>query len=237
MKMEQIDILAFGAHADDVEIGMAGSLYKWANEGKKIVICDLTEAELSSNGTVDNRHAEAKEAARRLNVKERINLHLPDRGLFLKEEYIKSIAGVIRRYKPLLVFAPFWEDRHPDHGNCAELVKEAFFSAGIRKYETDGGIAHKARQLVYYFINSQPRPDFVVDISLFIEKKLSALRSYESQFLKGPNGVETVLTNGYLERIEARERLYGLEAGVAFAEGFKTERPVLVNNNIFGEGL
>ncbi|MBM7713615.1 bacillithiol biosynthesis deacetylase BshB1 [Bacillus thermophilus] len=237
MKLEQIDILAFGAHADDVEIGMAGSIYKWASEGKKIVICDLTEAELSSNGTVEKRHAEAKEAAQRLHVHERINLHFPDRGLFMKEEYIKRIAGVIRRYKPIVVFAPFWEDRHPDHGNCAALVKEAFFSAGIQKYEADGQSVHKARQLLYYFINSQPRPDVAVDISLFIEEKLFALRAYESQFMKGPNGVETVLTNGYLERIEARERLYGLETGVAFAEGFKTDRPLLVNNNIFGEGL
>ncbi|MFS0645027.1 bacillithiol biosynthesis deacetylase BshB1 [Siminovitchia sp. 179-K 8D1 HS] len=237
MKLNHIDILAFGAHADDVEIGMAGSLYKWANEGKKIVICDLTEAELSSNGTVETRRGEALEAARRLHVQERINLHFPDRGLFLKEEYIRSIAGVIRRYKPVLVFAPFWEDRHPDHGNCRKLVKEAFFSAGIQKYEADGRSGHKARQLLYYFINCQPRPDFVVDISSFIEQKLFALRAYESQFMKRPNGVETVLTSGYLERIEARERLYGLEAGVAFAEGFKTDRPVLVNNNIFGEGL
>jgi bacillithiol biosynthesis deacetylase BshB1 len=232
-----MDILAFGAHADDVEIGMAGSIYKWAKEGKKIAICDLTEAELSSNGTVEKRHAEAMEAARRLQVHARINLRFPDRGLFMKEEYIRRITEVIRRYKPLAVFAPYGEDRHPDHGRCAHLVREAFFSAGIRKYETNGQNAHKPKSLFYYFINSRPRPDFVVDISPFIEKKREALLAYQSQFVKSPEGVDTVLTDGYLERIEARERLYGLEAGVAYAEGFKSENPLLVNNNLFGEGM
>ncbi|VEF47988.1 LmbE family protein [Bacillus freudenreichii] len=236
MTREKIDVLAFGAHSDDVEIGMAGSIYQWTVSGRNVVICDLTEAELSSNGTIDTRHQEASESARRLGVLERVNLQLPDRGLFLKDEFIRQVTDVIRKYKPTLVFAPYHRDRHPDHGRCAELVKEAFFSAGIRKYETPGGFdAHKATNLFYYFINSQPRPDFVIDISGYMEKKLDALRAYESQFLPGESGVKTPLTEGYLERIEARERIYGLEAGITFAEGFKTDRPILFNQNIFGE--
>lgn len=238
MMENKIDVLAFGAHSDDVEIGMAGSIYKWTSSGRDIVICDLTEAELSSNGTVETRRQEASESARKLGVSERVNLKFPDRGLFLKDEYIRKITEVIRKYKPTLVFAPFPLDRHPDHGRCAELVKEAFFSAGIQKYETPGGYeAHKAANLFYYFINSQPHPDFVVDISLFMEHKLAALQSYQTQFLPGEAGTKTPLTEGYLERVESRERTFGLETGVTFAEGFKTDRPILINQNIFGEGL
>lgn len=127
MIQESIDVLAFGAHSDDVEIGMAGSIYKWTASGRNVVICDLTRAELSSNGTVETRQREAAEAAGKLGVLERVNLKLPDRGLFFKDEYIRQIADLIRKYTPTLIFAPFSEDRHPDHGRCAELVKEAFF--------------------------------------------------------------------------------------------------------------
>ena len=238
MIQEKIDVLAFGAHSDDVEIGMAGSIRKWTTSGRNVVICDLTKAELSSNGTVETRLQEALTAAKKLGVMERVNLQLPDRGLFLKDEYIRQIAGLIRKFRPTLVFAPFPEDRHPDHGHCAELVKEAFFSAGIRKYETSGDYAaHKASNLFYYFINSQPRPDFAIDISKFMDHKLTALQAYRTQFLPGESGIQTPLTEGYLERIEAREMIYGLEAGVTFAEGFKTDRPLLINQNIFGEEL
>ncbi|MFD1707150.1 bacillithiol biosynthesis deacetylase BshB1 [Siminovitchia sediminis] len=238
MAQYKVDILAFGAHSDDVEIGMAGSICKWTKNGRTAVICDLTEAELSSNGSVKTRHQEAAQAATCMGVEERLNLRLPDRGLILTDEYIRQITNVIRQYQPKLVFAPFPEDRHPDHGRCAELVKEAFFSAGIRKYETSGGYnAHKAKNLFYYFINSNTRPDFVVDITDFMEKKMSVLQSYQSQFLPGPAGIPTPLTDGYLERVQARERIYGLEAGITYAEGFKTDHPILVNKDIFGEGL
>ena len=236
--MVKIDVLAFGAHADDVEIGMAGSIYKWTAAGKKVAICDLTQAELSSNGTVATRREEAEAAARKLGVFERINLQMPDRGLFMTNEHIRMVTEVIRTYKPRLVFAPYFKDRHPDHGHCAELVKEAYFSAGIGKYSVDSeASAHKAGNLFFYFINNQPAPDFVVDISTSMDKKIEALKAYQSQFLPGPSGVSTPLTDGYLERIKARERIFGLEAGVTFAEGFKASRPLLVNNDLFGEAL
>ncbi len=127
-----IDILAFGAHADDVEIGMGGTIAKYVQQGRKIVICDLTKAEMSSNGTVPLRQEEADKAAEILGVK-RISLDLPDRGLYMKAEYINQIITVIRQYKPALVFAPFLEDRHPDHGNCAKLVEEAVFFGRSKK--------------------------------------------------------------------------------------------------------
>ncbi len=239
MKMEAIklDILAFGAHADDVEIGMGGTIAKYAAEGKWIGICDLTKAEMSSNGTVEIRSREANEAAGILGVKMREALDLPDRGLFLKEEYIREIVRVIRRNKPDIVFAPYFDDRHPDHGSCARLVEEAVFSAAVRKYDENHGLApHRLKALYFYMINGFHKPDFVVDVSDFINLKISALNAYESQFVKGAATFDTPLVNGYIETVEAREKLFGKEVGAAYAEGFMSKKPLLIHKDLLGEG-
>lgn len=232
----QLDILAIGAHADDVEIGMAGTIAKFAARGKKIGICDLTKAELSSNGTVDRRKQESLAAAQLLGVKVRMTLDIPDRGIYLNDETIRSVVEMIRRYRPKLVFAPYFEDRHPDHGNCARLVDEAVFSAGIKNYFPDSAYpAHKAENLYFYMINGFHKPDFVIDISAYFDKKRSALEAYQSQFERGANSIDTPLVNGYIESVEARERLFGKEVGIQYAEGFKVKRPILVDNDLLGE--
>ncbi|RBP89006.1 bacillithiol biosynthesis deacetylase BshB1 [Cytobacillus firmus] len=238
MNLENLDILAFGAHADDVEIGMGGTIAKFASIGKKIGICDLTRAELSSNGTVEIRKEESLKAADILGVSVRETLSLPDRGLYYNQEYIKKIAEMIRKYKPVLVFAPYMEDRHPDHGHCARLVEEAVFSAGIRKYETGGNFApHKVKSLHFYMINGFHKPDFLIDISSFMDKKAEGLQSYQSQFAKKPGSFDTPLVNGYIETVAAREGLFGKQAGVEYAEGFKVNKPLMVNLDIFGGEL
>ncbi len=225
--VETCDLLAFGAHPDDVEIGMGGTIAKYVRRGYRAVICDLTKAELSSNGTVDERQKEAAEAARRLGVSERLNLELPDRGLFVEEEAIRRIVAVVRRYRPRLVFAPYWEDRHPDHGQCARLVEEAVFSAGIRRYgDGELGDAHRVRSVYYYMINAFCRPHFLVDISETAQDKLASLRAYESQFEKRPGSVDTPLTNNYIEMIESRERWFGQQIGAEYAEGFLAKTPI-----------
>jgi bacillithiol biosynthesis deacetylase BshB1 len=231
----ELHMLAFGAHPDDVEIGMGGTIAKYAQQGYRIGICDLTLAELSSNGTVDIRQQEAAEAARLLGVAERINLHLPDRGLYKTDEAIRRIAAVIRKHRPRVVFAPYWVDRHPDHANCAFLVEEAVFSAGIRRYEADGWPAHRVASLYYYMINGYDRPHFVVDISGTMEAKLASLRAYKSQFEKTAQSVDTPLTTGYIETVESRERLWGKQIGAAFAEGFMTKQPLVISHDLLGE--
>src|SRR4051794_2323091 len=159
MNNPHLHALAFGAHADDVEIGMAGTIAKLTDAGKRIGICDLTDADLSSNGNVDLRKKEALQSAQILGVSYRTSLGIPDRGLYLKEEYINRIVKVIRIYKPQIVFAPYFEDRHPDHGNCARLVEEAVFSAGIRKYETDNNdLPHRVDKVYFYMINGYHKP-------------------------------------------------------------------------------
>lgn len=237
MNYYHTDILAFGAHADDVEIGMSGTIAKYVKQGKKVVICDLTEAELSSNGTVPIRKKEAEEAAKLLGVSDRINLGFPDRGLYVDEKKIKYIVDVIRKYRPRVVFVPYKKDRHPDHGQCSLVVQEAVFSAGIRKYTTeDNWQAHKIENLYHYMINGFHQPDFVIDISQEINTKITALKVYKSQFELQTESIETPLTNGYIESVVARERLYGKEIGVEYAEGFKTTKPLLITEDLFKRG-
>lgn len=230
-----LDVLAFGAHPDDVEIGMAGTLARFVKEGKRVGICDLTMAELSSNGTVANRQKEAANAAQVIGLTVREQLSLPDRGLFMTKENIDQIVACIRQYKPTIVFAPYQEDRHPDHGRAASLVEEAVFSSGIKNYETaQNDSSHRVSAMYYYFINGFHRPDFVLDISHTYKTKEVALQAYESQFMPSSKAVSTPLTNGYITRVLDRERLYGQETGVAYAEGFKTKNVLLVHQ-LLGE--
>jgi N-acetylglucosamine malate deacetylase 1 len=236
MNNQPLDVLAFGAHADDVEIGMAGTIAKLTSEGMRVGICDLTDADLSSNGNIALRKEEGLLAAEILRVSSRTSLSFPDRGLFLKEEYINQITGVIRASKPKIVFAPYYEDRHPDHGNCARLVEEAVFSAGIRKYKTAGNEApHRVEKVYFYMINGFHKPDFTIDITTYMDKKLSALRAYKSQFEQTDQSFETPLINGYIETVEARERMFGKLVGVSYAEGFITKVPILLKRDLIGD--
>jgi N-acetylglucosamine malate deacetylase 1 len=236
MNNKPLHILAFGAHADDVEIGMGGSIAKLTAQGKRIGICDLTEADLSSNGTIEIRKKEANKAAEILGVTERLSLAFPDRGLLMQEEFIRKIAFVIRKYQPQIVFAPYFLDRHPDHGNCARLVEEAVFSAGIRKYHTEDTQApHKVSKVYFYMINGFHKPDFTIDISDSMGDKIEALRAYKSQFEQTEYSVNTPLVNGYIETVEARERLFGQQVGVDYAEGFKSKVPILLNHDLIGD--
>jgi bacillithiol biosynthesis deacetylase BshB1 len=235
--MKKLDILAFGAHPDDVEIGMGATLAKYAEAGYRVGICNLTKAELSSNGTVEIRQEEAKRASAILGIDTRIQLTWADRGLrLISDQQLSELVSVIREYQPTIIFAPFKEDRHPDHGACAELVEEAFFNAGIKKYQCANRLrAYRPENLFYYFINGYQHPDFVVDVSQFMEKKSKALLSYQSQFVKTDDSVETPLTNDYVAVVESRERLFGKEVGVTFAEGFMSSKPIVISDFFAGK--
>lgn len=229
-----IDILAIGAHSDDVEIGMAGTIAKWSKRGKKIVICDLTEAELSSNGSPDLRKMEAENAAGILGVEERINLGFPDRGITLSATQLKKVVSLIRTYQPKVIFAPYEVDRHPDHGNASRLAVEAVFSSGIHRFEDQEHLpAHKA-PLYFYMINGIHNPHFVINTTDEIETKKASLSAYQSQF-HPENGVTTPLTEGYVETVIARDRVMGKEAGCTFAEGFLSSKPLLIDFDLLGE--
>ncbi len=229
--MHEADILAIGAHSDDVEIGMGGTLAKWINEGLTAVICDLTKAEKSSNGTPENRLIEADNAARILGVKRRINLDLGDRNFTADQQSIERVVRVIREVRPKIVFCPYYEDRHPDHIHAAKLVLEAVFSSRIKKIDT-GQEPHKT-QVYHYMINGIHKPDFVIDITDFSDQKLRALTAYQSQFTP-VDGVQTPLTDDYIETVMSRDRVFGKEVEVKMAEGFKTDKPLLLDKHIAG---
>ncbi|WP_145322436.1 bacillithiol biosynthesis deacetylase BshB1 [Paenibacillus xylanexedens] len=228
-----LDILIFGAHADDAEIGMAGTIAKHTAAGLKVGVCDLTRAEMSSNGTVERRTEEAEQASRVLGLSCRTNLALPDRGLYLTPEHVQAVTAEIRRHAPRMVFAPYWEDRHPDHVNCSKLVQEAVFNAKLRNYMPDMP-AVQVKELYFYFINDIGPTDLIVDITEHYEQKETSLLCYRSQFELGDGAVSTPLNQGYIERVRARDSLLGQRSLITFAEGFATITPYVVHQ--FGSG-
>ncbi|MBD3918827.1 bacillithiol biosynthesis deacetylase BshB1 [Paenibacillus sp. PR3] len=224
--LDKLDILIFGAHPDDAEIGMSGTIVKHIQAGYRVGMCDLTEAEMSSNGTVELRRQEAAAASEILGLTVRSNLGLPDRGLGA-EGHVEAITAEIRKQRPRIVFAPYWNDRHPDHNRCSALVEEAVFNAKLRRY-----LPHieavTVEQLIFYYINDVEDVRLAVDVSDVYESKLDSLRAYRSQFeavTQGEDRVATPLTGGYVDRVEARDRLLGQARGWSYAEGFTTKKP------------
>jgi len=226
-----LDILIFGAHPDDAEIGMGATIYKHTKAGKRVGICDLTQAEMSSNGTVLTRKQEADEASTILGLTVRTNLGLPDRGLFMNLETVQAITREIRQQRPRIVFAPYWIDRHPDHMMCSKLVDEAVFNAKLRNYLPEVSPVTVER-MYYYYINDHYEPQLIVDVSKEYYMKREALLAYKTQFEAADdttNYVPTPINQGFLERIEAQDSLLGQRANYKFAEGFASKQPLHFN--------
>jgi bacillithiol biosynthesis deacetylase BshB1 len=223
-----VDVLAFGPHPDDIEIGVGGTLAKHAALGMRVGLCDLTAGEMGSNGTVDERLREAEAARVILGAAWRTNLRLPDRAIGSDAAHARAIAALIRRARPRVIALPYWSDRHPDHVAASQLLTEAVFSAGLRRYQADGE-AWKPESSCYYFINDAAAPSFVVDVSEHYETKRRALACHASQFTpSGPGAVATRLTSSRFQQlIESRDAQFGAQAGVAFAEGFIVKHPLV----------
>lgn len=222
-----VDLLAFGPHPDDIEIGMAGTVAKHAALGLGVGLCDLTAGEMGSNGTADERLAEAEAARAVLGARWRVNLRLPDRALGTSAAHARAVASLVRAARPRAVAVPYWSDRHPDHVRASELLTDAVFSAGLRRFDADGE-AWKPAWVCYYFINDHAAPSFVVDVSDHYETKRQALACHVSQFAPpGADAVATRLTSSrFRQLIESRDEQFGAQAGVAFAEGFVVRQPV-----------
>ncbi len=230
------DILAFGAHPDDVELGCGGTVAKLISEGKTCVIIDLTRGELGTRGTDQIRHDEAIESAGILGVSARENLEMKDGFLVNSEEYQLRIVKMIRKYRPEIVFANAVDDRHPDHAKAAKLVSDACFLAGLRKVETDdeGKVQEvwRPKQIFHYIQWKDLKPEFVIDISEHLEKKLEACRAFKTQFYD-PSSTEPITpiaTKDFYESITYRAQDLGRLSGVAFAEGFTTEKLLVLKN-------
>ena len=225
---EHLDILAIGAHPDDVEIGVGGLLLKCAEMGYKTGICDLTRGELGTRGTPEIRAQEAQAAKEILGVSVRLNLDLGDGRLELNLLNRHVLARIIREFKPKFLVGPYSEDRHPDHSAAGMIMKYAAYDA--RTIMLDLGFPpHTASSMFYYFSHRYQRPSFVVDITPYFEKKMEAIKSYQSQF-----GDPTPPYPGYvfmgipdfLFAIETRSRQSGSEIRVKYGEGFYMENAV-----------
>lgn len=235
----KLDLLAFAAHPDDVELSCCGTLMKEISNGKKVGIVDLTEGELGSRGTVDTRYKESALSNKILGVEIRDNLKLSD-GFFKnnKEEQLKVIQAM-RKYRPEIIFSNAVFDRHPDHGKGADLLRDCFFLSGLRKIETflDGEKQEPWRpKLHYHYIQDQYiEPDFVIDVSEYWEKKKQAILAFNTQFSENEksNDLEPqtyISTPHFMKFIEARSREFGHRIGAEHGEGYTVERTVGVKS-------
>ena len=223
-----LDLLIFGPHPDDIEIGLGGTVARHTAAGHAVGLCDLTRGELSSNGTPDERQAEAAEAARVLGAAWRENLGWPDGGIEPTPAIIRSAADIIRRHRPRSIAIPYWDDRHPDHVAASHVLRTAVFRSGLRRYDT-GAEPWRPEWLCYYFINDSATPSFVVDVSAHYEKKREALACHRTQFQpEGAGAVQTRLSSPtFRQFIESRDAQFGALAGVAWAEGFVVREPIV----------
>lgn len=232
----KLDILAIGSHPDDVELSCAGTIAKEVDRGKKVGILDLTRGELGTRGNAEIRAKEAREAARILGLKMRHNLEFSDGFFENNTAHQLEIIKILRKYRPEIVLCNAVEDRHIDHAKGADLVRYACFLSGLRKIETicdqKNQEAWRPKHVFHYIQWKNLEPDFVVDISGYIEKKMEAVKAYKSQFYDEKNNEpETpISSSNFLESIAYRARDLGRLINTDYAEGFTAERHVAVDS-------
>ena len=232
----KLDILAFGAHPDDVELGCGGTIAKELHLGKKIGIVDLTRGELGTRGSAEIRDKESAKAAEILGVSVRENLKMRDGFFKNDEEHQLKVIEMIRKYQPEIVLCNAIDDRHIDHRKGSKLVSDACFLSGLRRIETyhDGQVQEVWRpKVVYHYIQwKNIEPDFVVDITGFQNKKVEAIMAYDSQFFNPDTNepVTPIATKNFLDSINYRAQDLGRLIGTDFGEGFTVERYLAVNS-------
>ncbi len=229
----KVDILAFGAHPDDVECAAAGVLLKHIALGKKVAIIDMTQGEMGTYGTKEIRYQETLKASKILGLSFREQLYMPDGGLENTEENKQKIIRVIRKYQPEIILSNAVEDRHPDHAMAAKIVNDASFVSGLIKKVTtyDNLVQEPWRpKVIYNYIQDYfIKPDFVIDISNEMDKKMEAIKAFNSQFVapknNGPSGIL-----GLLNQIKSTNSILGRQINAAYAEGFTVNRYIGVEN-------
>ncbi|MEZ4850737.1 MAG: bacillithiol biosynthesis deacetylase BshB1 [Bacteroidia bacterium] len=232
----KLDVLVFGAHPDDAEIGCGGTIAKLVSEGKKVGIIDMTRGELGSRGSAELRDIEAQNAGKILGVEIRENLRFRD-GFFVQDEtHQLDIIKKVRKYQPDVILANAPSDRHPDHGRASKLVRDAVFLSGLRKIETEfKGKSQKEwrpSKLFFYIQDYSLQPDFVVDISSWVEVKTSALAAFSSQFYDpgSDEPITYISTRDFWDFLDARARNMGHIIGATHGEGFISETPLKIHS-------
>jgi N-acetylglucosamine malate deacetylase 1 len=233
----KLDLLAIGAHPDDVELGCSGVIIKEVKRGKQVGVVDLTEGELGTRGTVESRYQEAADAAKIMGIAVRENLKMRD-GFFQNDEkHQLKLIRVLRKYKPEIVFGNILDDRHPDHGRAGKLIYDSCFLSGLRQVKTvdeNGQEQEKWRPkyLLHYLQDRFYEPDVIVDISDIWEQRLEAIKAFKTQF-HDPESEEPqtyISSPEFLESIISRARLLGKRIGVQFAEGFISKKNIGIHN-------
>ncbi len=236
MENSSVDILCFGAHPDDVELAMAGTVIKHVNQGLKVGIVDLTKGELGSRGDEHTRKEEATDAAKIMGLTVRENLGLPDGFISNTQEALLKVVESIRAYQPKVIFCNAPSDRHPDHGAGSELLKKACFLSGLIKIETSRNgekqAPHRPKQVFNYIQDFYHEPDFVVDVTDVYDKRMAAIQAYKTQFFsKEQTGPQTPISSPeFLEFLNGRAAEFGRRIGARYGEGFIAEQPLAVSN-------
>jgi len=241
----KIDILAFGAHPDDTELGCSGTLVSLVKQGNKVAVADLTRGEMGSRGTADKRLQEAQHAAEIIGLSDRINLGLPDTQLENTREFHLPIIEVVRRYCPHICILPAPADRHPDHGNATALLIDAIYYSGLVKIETkdsDGKIqdVHRPAHVLHYMQDRPFDPDFIYDITHTLPVKEKAIKAFATQFNVADPGdePETYISDpSFFDALRARAKHFGHLGGFEYGEAFQfatTPFPVKNLDFLFG---
>lgn len=226
MKNSQpVDFIAFGAHPDDVDACAGGLICKLTDAGLRGVKIDLSAGGLANTGSGKKREEEARAAATIMGFSRNENLNLPDRQLALHPEYEQLVVDKIRQYRPRIVLAPVWDDKHVDHVACSKLVSQALSAAKYDKVQGNYDLpAHKVGQVYYYLIHHEVAPTFIVDISAVYEQKMKALKQHRSQLYK--EDTEELLDPDFFEYWECRARMYGYKIGVRYGEPYVMKTPL-----------
>ena len=232
-----LDVLAFGTHPDDLEIACGGTLIQLSRRGYRVGAVDLTRGELGTRGTAQIRGRETADANRVLGLSRRVNLGIPDGNIELSQENLAAVIRILRLYRPRLVLALYWEERHYDHVHASQLVSEAAFYSGLAKIET-GQKSFRPFRVLYYVSRIEFNPSFVVDISDVFEAKMKAIRCYRSQFHAGSQAHRTrepetmISTPLALEVLETITRHYGAMIGSHHGEPFVVREALEIDDPV-----
>ena len=235
MLLSTVHLLVIGPHPDDIEIGFGGAVALHVARGFRVGLCDLTGGELGSNGTVEERLAEAEAARAVLGAEWRVNLGWPDGGPYDTTDHTLDIVRLVRTVRPEVVAIPYWQDRHPDHRAASDALSRALFTSGLRRFAvppeqgSEGKEPWRPKRVCYYFINDDAPVSFGLDVSAVYDKKRQALDCHRTQFTPpAPDAVPTRLTAPtFRQLIESRDAHLGARTGVAFAEGVVVREPLL----------
>ncbi len=232
-KSEHVDVLFFAAHADDLELSCGGTIAHFVGRGQRVGMIELTHGEMGTRGDAPTRKREADAAMKIVGASFREQLDFGDGALRTGREEELQVIDVLRRFTPSAIFAPWPDDRHPDHSRTGKLVTDAWFYAGLRRLQSKRD-AHRPQAVIYYIQNYMVPPSFVVDVTNTWDKKMKAIAAFKSQFHNPKsNEPETFISKGgFLEMIEARGRHFGALIGAAYGEAYVTKQPPKIDDVI-----